>query len=715
MNCNHFTRLTGSKRNLLALLASSAVFTAGCANMATTAPTSNPLSVGATIGGRVHGGNQPVGGAVVNLYYAGEHGMGSGDPNAGVGLGAPILAATTTTANDGTGSFSFVKDPNNGDTTTGNIFSCPNSDPVVYVVARGGNTLNTGDSSVNNSAAVFLGAFGKCSQISSSKFINLSEATTVATIAALQQYFNPVTESIGADGIAASKQGLVNSVATISNMVDLPTGTALASSQISGAGAYLGNGAASVTVTATPDTAKINQLANIISACVNNASASSTACTTLFANATPPNVAATSRPYHSPAFAPATDVLQAAYYMLSNPTNGSATNLQNLFNLAPALGAPFQPTLAFTPADWTISISYSSNSTCGSNSGNFMYKPQALNVDINGNVWISNGQAGTGNLTEISASGVPTTCLPYGASSGAAIDMLGNVWYASTDSNNIYRYSPGTTLGISQGLLTFPTTQTPLAVASDGTGNVFFSTIADTSLYEIPGGATASAAVTPVQVSSVLGSLPISLMADKTGSVWATSGSNFVSRVTPGSAGDPNYLNGFSTTPFNVPDGTYGLSVTSTNNVLVSSGGISNTVSYLTGSGISYASAPGWPVATGMGGINNPASVVLDGAQDVWTVNGSNNSVSGLDSVSELNLGGANLSPNGTSAGGFQLSSAFSGGRAMIIDQSGNVWATGDGTLANPSNFVTEIVGSGVPVYQPYAVGLANGRFQTIP
>ena len=118
MNCNHFTRLTGSKRNLLALLASSAVFTAGCANMATTAPTSNPLSVGATIGGRVHGGNQPVGGAVVNLYYAGEHGMGSGDPNAGVGLGAPILAATTTTANDGTGSFSFVKDPNNGDTTT---------------------------------------------------------------------------------------------------------------------------------------------------------------------------------------------------------------------------------------------------------------------------------------------------------------------------------------------------------------------------------------------------------------------------------------------------------------------------------------------------------------------------------------------------------------------------------------------------------------------
>src|SRR5579871_4577227 len=116
MNCNHFTRLTGSKRNLLALLASSAVFTAGCANMATTATSSNPLGVAATIGGKVHGGNQPVGGAVVNLYYAGQNGMGSGDPSAGAGLGAPILAATTTTANDGTGSFGFTKDPVNGDT-----------------------------------------------------------------------------------------------------------------------------------------------------------------------------------------------------------------------------------------------------------------------------------------------------------------------------------------------------------------------------------------------------------------------------------------------------------------------------------------------------------------------------------------------------------------------------------------------------------------------
>ena len=721
MNCNYFTRLTGSKRNLLALLASSAVFTAGCANMATTATSSNPLNVASTLGGRVHGGNQPVGGAVVNLYYAGQTGMGSGDPTAGNGVGAPILAATTTSANDGTGSFNFIQDPVNGDTTTGNTFSCPTNDPVVYVVARGGNTLNTGDTSVNNTASVFLGVYGQCSKLASAPFIDLSEVTTVATIAALQQYFNPLTESIGADGIAVSKQALINSVATISNMVNLQTGAALSSSQISGSLAYLGNGAGSVTVTATPETAKINQLADILSACVNNASASAAACTTLFTNATPPDPSTTTRPYHSiSSFPPATDVLQAAYYMLTNSTNGSATNLQNLFTLAPAQGAPFQPTLATAPSDWTIAINYSSNSTCGTNGGSFVYKPQALNIDVNGNLWISNGQAGTGNLTEISASGVPTTCLPLGASRGASIDSSGNVWYASSDTNTIYRYSPGTTLGIPQGLLAFPTPSTdstPLAVAADGAGNVYFSTTTETSLYEIPGGATAAAAVTPVQISSVVGSLPISLMVDKTGSIWATSGSNFVSRVTPGAAaGDPNFLNGFSTTPFSTPDLTYGLAVTSANNVFVSSGGASNTVSYLTGSGVSYgATTAGWPTSVGLGGINNPASVVIDGARDVWTVNNSNGSVSGLDSVSEISLLGSSLTQAGTANGGLQLPSNFSGGRSIIVDQSGNVWVAGDGTSTNPSNFVTEIVGGGVPIYQPYAVGLTNGRFQAIP
>src|SRR5580693_4525651 len=57
---NSFARLTGSKRNLLVLLASSAVFTAGCSNMATTAPSIVSSGKAATLKGKIHGGNQPV-------------------------------------------------------------------------------------------------------------------------------------------------------------------------------------------------------------------------------------------------------------------------------------------------------------------------------------------------------------------------------------------------------------------------------------------------------------------------------------------------------------------------------------------------------------------------------------------------------------------------------------------------------------------------------
>jgi hypothetical protein len=67
MNGKHFARRMGSKRNLLAVLASSAIFTAGCSNMMTTGPTATPLTSGGQLGGNVYGGSQPVSGARVTL------------------------------------------------------------------------------------------------------------------------------------------------------------------------------------------------------------------------------------------------------------------------------------------------------------------------------------------------------------------------------------------------------------------------------------------------------------------------------------------------------------------------------------------------------------------------------------------------------------------------------------------------------------------------
>ncbi len=167
MNGFTFSRLPGLSRSLLALFATSAVFTAGCANMATTAIGSSSMDT-TTIGGNIHGGNQPVAGATVNLWFAGQ---GPSTP--------PTIAATTTSASDGSGSFSFIQGGSGA-----NHFTCPTlTDPLVYVVATGGNTLNNGDTSVNNTAAVFAAPFEACSKFATNPmFVNLTEVTTVATM-----------------------------------------------------------------------------------------------------------------------------------------------------------------------------------------------------------------------------------------------------------------------------------------------------------------------------------------------------------------------------------------------------------------------------------------------------------------------------------------------------------------------------------------------------
>ena len=699
MNGNIFARLTGTKRTLVALLASGAMLTAGCSNMAVTSSGANALATSGTLSGRIHGGNQPVSGATVNLYFAAQSISGTA-----------TLAATTTSANDGAGSFHFVQNttsPNNG---TDNTFSCPTTggSPLVYVVAKGGNTLNNGNSSVNNTAAAFIAIYGTCSQLNNN-VVNMTEVTTVATLAAVQQFFDPSNDSITADGTGQQYNVMINLPNTIALMANVANGTAVTSTVLPASTTTGANGVGGVTVTATPEVAKLNTIADALSACVNNASASATACTTLFASAQSPSPAVTGRP-NGTVFPPATDVVQAAYYMLTNPTNGSASNLQNIYNLGTGAGAPYQPTLAAQPSDWTIAINYSSISNCGTGSGGFISSPYDISIDAQDNIWIANSQASKGNLSELTSGGAANTCVFLGGGShgGATIDSSGNVWLASTESTNIYRYNPS-----SGASTTFPTPATPLGVAADGAGNIYFTSAVNGSLYQIPGAATASSAVPAVQISIVVGPNPIRLMPDFQGltgvvpnpvNIWVSSGAGFVSRVSPATSG-PNLMNGFSTKTFNIGSNSYGLAVTGANDVIVSSGGTDNYLIYLSNAN-SYAQA--WITASGFAGINNPTGISIDGRNNTWVPNNTNGSPS-TGSASEVTAAGNGLSPATT---GFQKSSSFlSSGRASVVDQMGNVWFVGDGT----ANSITEIVGAGVPLYQPYAKGLSNGRFQTIP
>ncbi len=691
---NYSARLSGSKRNLLALLASSVIFFAGCANMSSTAPVANPLSSPATLSGKVHGGNQPVIGATVTLWYAGQ----KGSP------GFPATKGATTTT-DASGSFSFTKGTGGNGTTS--TYTCPTTvgDPLVYVLSQGGNTQNNGGSSTN-SAAAFIAIYGSCAAIGPSNFVYMSEVTTVATMAVAQQFFDPSNDTLSADGTGDDRAIAGNLDNTVALLANQATGLANGATIIAAAG---GNIASTVTLTATPETAKINTLANIISACVNAATSGDPKCNTLFTNAVPPAANVTSLNPSTP-FATATDTLQALFYIFTNPTNGNTSNLGALFGLQTSAGAPYAPALGPTqPNDWSIAISYASSSTCGTptgGSGSFISSPTDINIDGQDNVWFGNAQTG-GNLSAISATGAPFHCVNLDAGlngPGGTIDSSNNVWSAGPAT--MYRYNPGTHVS-----LAFPVTVTPLAITADGVGNVYFT--AAGSLYQIPGAATASAAVAPVQISSTVGTSPLRLMPDFQGiaapippatvgipnpvNIWVTSGTNSVAEVSPSTA--TGNLNGFITTPHTTSGITYGISTTKADGVFVSD--ISdNTIDY--GLPPAYGSAPGFPFsAATSAGIGGPKGITVDGRLNLWIPNANS------ASLSEISAAGVALSPST----GFPKDSTYLNNNTVTaVDQAGNVWVVGTG-----NNFVTEIVGEAVPLFAPYAVGLSNTRFQTIP
>ena len=674
---------TALGRCAVSVVASSALLT-GCATMTSIAPSAAVVSQSGTMKGRVHGGSQPVAGATVSLYFAGQSGLRStATPQS--------LAATTITAADGT--FSFIKDtPGSSHDGTTSTYACPatGGPPLVYVIAKGGNTQDA-TSGYNNTASAFLAALGFCSDINASTIVNMSEVTTVATLAAVQQYMDPVTESIGADGIGIAYNGLSNAFKLAgSTLVDLSTGTARGASSQTGVG---------VTVTTTPEVAKINSIANIIAACVNNATAAATPCTTLFANATPPSLATTGPipSTTSGSLPPATDVIQAALYMLTNPTDGSTANLANLYNLPAPVGAPYQPTLTAVPTDWTVGVSYASSGTC-TGGGPFLQNSNQLSIDVSGNIFISNG---AGNLAELSPSGAPIACqsLPPSGSAGSTIDKNGNVWVASYSTNAIYRYSPS-----DSSVLTFNTPFAPIGLTADGAGNIFYTTFQSANstagLYVIPNASSLTAGAdfsASAPISTTIGAQAFQLMPDPSGAVWVSSFQGFVSKVSADTATPGSYI----TTAVTVPSASYGIAVTSASNLFTASN-TSNQLTYLTGSGTTYNVASGFPTVAGAAGVSSPTGITLDGASNVWIANQAGNA------VSEISAAGVSLSPDAT---GFRKSTSYlTAGRSIVVDQSGNVFIGQDNSAT-----LTEIIGAGVPVYQPFALGLSNGRFQLIP
>jgi hypothetical protein len=288
------------------------------------------------------------------------------------------------------------------------------------------------------------------------------------------------------------------------------------------------------------------------------------------------------------------------------------------------------------------------------------------------------------------------------AFSGAA---SGNVWSALSGSSTITRYSV-----VNEVSLAFTAPGPVLAIAGDGPGDIFFTV--PNGLYEIPAAAAAATTTSaPVLVSTVVTNAN-SLMPDTAGNLWASTGTSSTFQQ----------IFGGTVTPFTATANTQGITVNSVNSVYVSSITPGNSISYFPDVAGSLSPQSSWTATAPLGGLNQPTAIAVDGASNVWSANriANPNPAVNFDptapptqfGVTEINISGNPVSPD-TASGSFQKSASYlNGSSSIIVDQSGNIWVAG---AAPSNNFITEIVGIGAPIFQPYSLGLIKGRFQAAP
>jgi hypothetical protein len=301
------------------------------------------------IQGTVRGGQQPVTGATIQLYYVGA----GGDGSAATGLLTPAVQSG----------------PGGNFTLTG-LFTCPTPSTLVYLLASGGNPgLAPG---TNNTAIAMMAALGQCSTLTSTSFLFVDEATTVGALAALYPYMTSATHLGSGSGDAAA---LAAAFTLANSYTSVPTGTVSGNAQ-----------------------ATIDSLSNSVAACINTiggGAGDGSPCGNLFNLTKVGGIAPT-------------DTIGAVLNVLNNPN----LNVTAIFNLGVA-NPPFQPALGAAPPNWylpivnTYSVGGQITSTSGCNGGGLSGITVSINTDPvqttttngSGNYSFSNVPNGTYTVT----------------------------------------------------------------------------------------------------------------------------------------------------------------------------------------------------------------------------------------------------------------------------------------------------------------------------
>lgn len=512
-------------------------------------------------------------------------------------------------------------------------YSCTNATQV-YIVARGGDP-----GAGVNSASAMAAALGPCSSLTSGTFISINELSTVAAAYALAPFEGTSYISVGAsNGSQLGTLGLPNAFLTAAMLASptQPTGI-------------------------TVPTAELNTLANILASCVNSVGAGSTGCTQLF------NVTG------------ATNTFDAAFYIAKNPGAGAVTGLYTLSGSS----APFQPTLATAPTDFSVAVKYT-----GSGSNPFS-GPSGIAIDANGNALVAQ-QSGNGIVAVSPLSSGLTSSRNVAGSNlsgpqGIAVDTTGYTWVANTGANNVAAIAPyGTDLSTfsssaARYVTLTPGTSNPTAIATDTFGNAYTVSPADLRIFAVRSTGTVMATSS---YPSFAGTGAFALSGAQTLAVGTGTGQSCVFPFISNSS----TVSFYNSSPTCVPAGA-ATNITALNyNAALGSAGFVGV-----GNG-SVAGAPLFDRTTSgttyflSSTASTPTALAFDKAGKAFIANNG--------AVFEYDISGTALSP----AAGF---GSLSTPQGVAVDPSGNVWTSNSG-----DNSLSVFIGLAAATVTPIAANL---------
>ena len=582
-------------RTLTAVLAAlaAAALLAGCGTGLSGSADNASTTTGAGaihVSGIVHGGQQPIDLATIQLYAVGTSGLHSAS--------TPLISSTIQT--DINGFFNIT-----------GAYSCTNATQV-YITATGGNAGGGTNNSITLAAAL-----GPCSSLTPATYIVINEVTTIAAAYALAPFAADIAH-VGASG--SNSTGLANAFANAALLANTAVGSA---------------GGASLPTGVTVPLAEIDTLADIVASCINSTGASSVSCTSLFTASG------------------ASETFGASLGIAKNPgasaVTGLYTNALPASPFQPTLtgsSAPNDFTIAVTAngggglaTPYGIAIDASGNAWVTNETGSALSElspigsllaspttaglagAQGVAIDRSGNVWVAN-TAGNSVVKFTLTGGAVTSINSYtaggiAAPSAIALDSSSNAFVANFNGNSVTGLtSAGVALGGSPFTGSSNNITVPAGIAVSPAGNVYV-TSGNGSIVSLSNSGAFAATLNDGTLQG-----PTGVAVDATGRILAT---GFTTGASIGGA-----LSQFTSGGTAVAGSPFTTGITSPS--AVATDGTSIWVANNTTSGalaeFSYSSTSPLSPTAGFGSLTSPTGVAVDSSGSVWTANSGSNTVS---------------------------------------------------------------------------------------